>query len=203
MRITVNCHSSIRIAGDKVIYFDPFKIERAKHDADYIFITHDHYDHFSVDDIKKVEKEDTVYVIPDCMYNLLGGENVITMKPGDVTNLDGIMVEAVPSYNHAKQFHLKEKGYLGYVLFYEGKRVYVAGDCDINDDNLKITCDIALIPIGGHYTMDYKEAARFINKIAPEIAIPTHYGDLVGKMDVGEKFAELVHSEIKVRLKIN
>ncbi|MBR5754814.1 MAG: MBL fold metallo-hydrolase, partial [Erysipelotrichaceae bacterium] len=89
MQITINCHSSIRVATDKIIYFDPFKIEEETHDADIIFITHDHFDHFSVEDIKKVEKEDTVYVIPDCMYNLLGGENVVTVNPGEKNIVEG------------------------------------------------------------------------------------------------------------------
>ncbi|MBQ1566482.1 MAG: MBL fold metallo-hydrolase, partial [Erysipelotrichaceae bacterium] len=81
MKIKVNAQSSIKIISDKIIYFDPFLIKEESHDADIIFVSHDHYDHFSIEDIKKVEKEDTVYVIPDCMYNLLGGPNVVIVKP--------------------------------------------------------------------------------------------------------------------------
>lgn len=202
MEITINCHSSIRIAADKIVYFDPFKISEATHDADIIFITHDHYDHFSIDDIKKIEKEDTVYVIPECMYNQLGGENVIVVNPGDKTEIEGYEVEVIPSYNRHKLFHPRRKGYVGYIVKIEGQRVFVAGDCDRNDDLLKVECDIALIPVGGHYTMDSEEAAKLVNTIRPKIAIPTHYGDIVGKSDDGNRFAALVDKDIEVQLKI-
>ena len=202
MEISINCHSSIRIASDKVIYFDPFQIEEESHDADIIFITHDHYDHFSVEDIRKVEKEDTVYVIPECMYNLLGGENVFVVQPKEKTVVEGLDVYAVPSYNLNKPFHPLDKGYVGYLVRIEDKAVYVAGDCDMNEDNRKIRCDIALIPVGGKYTMDYRQAAELVNHIRPETAIPTHYGSIVGEKDSGERFKELVDKQIKVELKI-
>ena len=200
MKIEVNAQSSIKIISDKIIYFDPFKIEKNFNDADIIFITHDHYDHFSIEDIKKVEKEDTVYVIPDCMYNLLGGENVVVLNPNEKVNVEGYDVVTIPSYNREKQFHTKEKGYVAYIVTIEGKRVYVAGDCDENEDNLRVKCDVALVPIGGHYTMDYKEAAVYVNKIKPEIVIPTHYGDGIGKEDDGINFSKLIDKDIEVKL---
>ena len=202
MKISINCHSSIRIEDEKVVYFDPFKIEEETHDADVIFITHDHFDHFSVEDITKVEKEDTVYVIPECMYNLLGGENVVTMNPGDKGIVEGMDVMAIPSYNPNKTFHPKEKGYVGYLVKIGGKIVYVAGDCDMNEDNRKVKCDIAFVPAGGKYTMDYKEAAELVNLIRPELAIPTHYGDLTGDTNTGEAFAKLVDPSIRVEIMI-
>lgn len=200
MKISINSQSSIRIASDKVIYFDPFKIEEEVHDADIIFITHNHFDHFSIEDIKKIEKEDTVYVIPECMYNLLGGENVITLNPDEKTNVEGYVVETLPSYNVNKDFHPKDKGYLSYVVTIEGKRVFVMGDCDPNDDNRKVKCDYCFIPIGGHYTMDYKQASEYINEIKPEVAVPCHYGDVVGDHKDGERFKKLVNSDIDVKL---
>ena len=200
MKIEVNAQSSIKIISDKIIYFDPFQIEKENHDADIIFITHDHYDHFSIEDIKKIEKEDTVYVIPDCMYNLLGGENVVVVNSGEKVNVEGYEVVVVPSYNREKQFHPKEKGYVGYIVEIEGQRVYVSGDCDVNDDMKNIRCDIALIPIGGHYTMDYKEAAEYINSIRPKKVIPTHYGGIVGKKEDGENFSQLIDNDIEVEL---
>ena len=121
MKISVNAQSSIRIETDKVIYFDPFQIKEERHDADIIFITHDHYDHFSIEDITRVEKEDTVYVIPDAMYNLLGGENVITLYPNEKAMVEEYEVLTIPSYNREKQFHSKDKGYLGYVIKIEGQ----------------------------------------------------------------------------------
>ena len=202
MKIEINCHSSIRITANKTIYFDPFKIEEECHDADIIFITHDHYDHFSIEDIKKIEKDDTVYVIPECMYNMLGGENVIVVEPGEKTIVEGFETFVVPAYNKLKPFHPKMKGYVGYNVLIEGKRVYVAGDTDMNEDNMKLKCDIALVPVGGKYTMDYKQAAELVNRIKPEIAIPTHYGDIVGDKNDGEKFIGLLDPEIKGELKI-
>lgn len=203
MKISINAHSSIKIESDKIIYFDPFLIKEESHDADIIFITHDHYDHFSLEDIKKVEKEDTIYVIPDNMYNLLGGENVVVLNPNEKTNIEEYEVVSVPSYNVNKQFHPKEKGNLGYIVKLEDKRVFVAGDSDANEDNTKIKVDIALVPIGGKYTMDYKEASDYINKIKPELAIPTHYGSNgIGDIKDGERFKELVDSSIKVDLLI-
>lgn len=203
MKISVNAQSSIKIVTDKTIYFDPFKIEEECHDADIIFISHDHFDHFSIEDIKKIEKEDTVYVIPDSMYNLLGGENVLTLFANEKTNIEGYEVETIASYNKTKPFHTKDKNYLGYIVTIENQRVYVMGDCDINDDNKNIKCDICILPIGGHYTMDYKEASEYINMIVPKLAIPTHYGDIVGDKNDGEKFKQLVNNKTEVILKLN
>ena len=202
MDISINCHSSIKIKSDKTIYFDPFKIVSEDHDADIIFITHDHYDHFSIEDIKKIEKEDTVFVIPECMYNLLGGENVVTVKPLEKVLVEDYEVYVVPSYNVNSNFHPKDKEYVGYVVTIEGKRVYVAGDCDLNDDNKKVKCDIALLPIGGKYTMDYRQAAELTNIINPEIVIPTHYGDIVGSFEDVDNFKELVNDNIIIDVKI-
>lgn len=202
MDISINCHSSIKIKSDKTIYFDPFKIVSEDHDADIIFITHDHYDHFSIEDIKKIEKEDTVFVIPECMYNLLGGENVVTVKPLEKVLVEDYEVYVVPSYNANSSFHPKDKEYVGYVVTIEDKRVYVAGDCDLNDDNKKVKCDIALLPIGGKYTMDYRQAAELTNIINPEIVIPTHYGDIVGSFEDVDNFKELVNDNIIIDVKI-
>ncbi|MBQ2583502.1 MAG: MBL fold metallo-hydrolase, partial [Erysipelotrichaceae bacterium] len=141
-------------------------------------------------------------VIPECMYNLLGGENVFVVQPKEKTVVEGLDVYAVPSYNLNKPFHPLDKGYVGYLVRIEDKAVYVAGDCDMNEDNRKIRCDIALIPVGGKYTMDYRQAAELVDHIRPETAIPTHYGSIVGEKDSGERFKELVDKQIKVELKI-
>ena len=201
MKISINKHSSIRIEdGDKVLYFDPFQITDCLNDADLIFITHDHFDHFSIEDIRKVEKDDTVYVIPECMYNLLGGENVVTVLPGEKHIIEGYEVKVIPSYNVGKQFHPKDKGYVAYVVGIGGEKVFVAGDCDANEDNLKVKCDIALVPAGGMYTMNYAEAAAFVNRIHPKKAIPMHYGEVAGDQKDGERFAKLVDKDIEVEI---
>ncbi len=199
MKIEVNANSSIRIKADRVIYFDPFQIEAERHDADIVFVTHDHFDHFSLEDIRKVEKEDTVFVIPECMHDMLGG-NVIEAVPGVIFDVEGYEVKAVPSYNVGKPFHPKEKGYIGYIVKIEGKRVFVAGDCDVNGDNREAGCDIALIPIGGKFTMDFREAAGLVNQMRPGLVIPTHYGDVAGDKEDGRKFRDLVDPSIEVKL---
>ena len=200
MKIEVNANSSIRIISDKIICFDPFQIEKESHDADLIFITHDHFDHYSEEDLTKIVKEDTVFVVPPCVAEKMNRNNVVTIRAEETADVCGYRVEAVRSYNVGKQFHTPAKGYLGYIVTIEGKRVYVAGDCDFNEDNRRVDCDIALIPIGGKYTMDYKEAASMINTIRPKLVIPTHYGDVAGEKEDGKRFAQLVDPKIEVRL---
>ena len=204
--ITVNAHSSIRIDSGKIIYFDPFEIDGNVGDADYIFITHDHYDHYSPEDVKKVLKSDTVLVVPQPMRKKVDKntpvENIIEVSQGQTYETADFTFETVPAYNVLKPFHSKNAGWVGYILTIDGKRVYVAGDMDVTKEAEQVKCDIALIPIGGFYTMNPKDAAGLINTIKPEYAIPTHYGKLVGKPEDGETFRNLVNDDIKVELKL-
>lgn len=206
-QIDVLTHSSIRIRADKIIYIDPFQIDGNPKDADVLFITHDHFDHFSPEDIKKVFKNDTTFVIPEAMREvcgpLLAKENeLICVKPGQKMNVAGIEIETIAAYNMNKEFHPKENGWVGYILNLNGIRCYVAGDTDITEENKKVNCDIAMIPIGGTYTIDAEEAAEFINGIKPEIAIPIHYGNIVGKLEDADVFKSLVDSNIQVITKL-
>ena len=204
--ITVHAHSSIRIDSGKIIYFDPFEIDGNVGDADYIFITHDHYDHYSPEDVKKVLKTDTVLVVPQPMRKKVDKntpvENIIEVAQGQTYETADFTFETVPAYNVLKPFHSKNAGWVGYILTIDGKRVYVAGDMDVTKEAEQVKCDIALIPIGGFYTMNPKDAAGLINTIKPEYAIPTHYGKLVGKPEDGETFRNLVDDDIKVELKL-
>ena len=208
--ITVNKQSSIRMnTGKNVVYFDPLDIVKESHDADAIFITHDHYDHFSPNDIQKVIKADTVMIVPKKMFNMASKkagipiERIVTVEPGQYVEMaGGYIFQTIPAYNKIKPFHPKRAGWCGYVLTIDGKKYYVAGDTDDTSDNRKVKCDVALIPIGGKFTMDFKEAANFINVIRPEIVIPTHYGEIVGKPEDGEKFKSLVNDMIKVETKL-
>jgi L-ascorbate metabolism protein UlaG (beta-lactamase superfamily) len=206
--IDVFTQSSIRINdGGKVIYVDPFKMAVEPRNADYIFITHDHYDHFSPEDIEKVACSDTVLVVPEKMAGkakVLSGivKKIVTVKSGVHHDIDGLEVETVPAYNILKPFHPKSAGWVGYILLVGGRRIYIAGDTDETKENKVIKCDIALVPIGGTYTMDAKKAAEFVNTLRPEVAIPTHYGSIVGKPSDGEVFAGLVKEPIKVEIKL-
>lgn len=200
--IEVLCHSSIRINKEKVIYIDPFKINKNYNDADIIFITHDHYDHYSEEDIDKVIKEDTTIVISkDLLKKLLKkGINknaIIVAEPNKEYETQGINFNTIPTYNINKKFHPKENNWLGYIITINNVKYYVAGDTDITDENRKVKCDVAFVPVGGTYTMDFKEAARLINEIKPKIAVPIHYGSIVGTEQDARNFINLLNSEIK------
>ena len=200
--IEINCHSSIKIMKGIIIYFDPFRINEEKHDADLILITHDHYDHYSPEDIKKVIKEDTIIVAPKTIKELNNKENIIFVEPNKTYNIKGYKMDTIPAYNINKHFHPKENNWVGYIIEIEGIKYYIAGDTDIIPENQQIKCDVALIPIGGTYTMDYKEASELINIIKPKIAIPTHYGSIVGDITDGEKFKKLIDNTIDVQILI-
>lgn len=200
--IEVLYHSSIRINKEKTIYIDPFKIDRNYNDADIIFITHDHYDHYSEEDIDKVINENTVIVIPEELLTkvLKKGINknaIITVKPNQKYMVQGIKFETVPAYNTNKIFHPKENGWVGYVIEINGIKYYIAGDTDITEENKKVKCDVAFVPVGGTYTMDFKEAAQLVNQIQPKVAVPIHYGSLVGTKQDAEEFIKLLHTNIK------
>lgn len=204
-KITVNAQSSIRIEAEKIIYFDPFKIAIAANDADVIFITHDHPDHFSPEDIRKVQKTNTTFVIPKSMENTLkkaGYSDLILFTPGEKAAVYDIPVEAIPAYNMMKPFHKRENGWLGYIITIDGQRIYVAGDTDAASEAKAVSCDIAIIPIGGTFTMNHSQAAAFINELHPKTVIPTHYGSIVGSADSGEAFRKLVQPDIEVIIKL-
>ena len=202
--ITINTHSSIRIDEGQIIYVDPFKIADEKHDADIILITHDHFDHLSHDDIRRVMKEDTVIVCPtsvDAPEEM--GLTVVKAGTDEKLTVKGIEIETVRAYNIQKAFHPKKNGWLGYIINSAGHgRIYIAGDTDITAEAKQVKCDIALIPVGGTYTMDAKKAAEFVNKIRPSVVIPVHYGTFVGSPKDGEEFAKHVDDNIKVEFKI-
>ena len=205
--IEVLCHSSIRINRGSIIYFDPFNIGKNYNDADVIFITHDHYDHYSEEDIDKVVKKESIIVAPeDLLTKLLKKgfkkENIIMVTPNKEYTVKGIKFKTIPAYNVNKQFHPRANEWIGYELNIEGVIYYIAGDTDITEENQKVKCDVAFVPVGGTFTMDYREAAELINKIKPKIAVPTHYGSIVGDKSDGVNFSKLVSPEIKVEILI-
>ena len=200
--IEVLYHISIRINKEKTIYIDPFKIDRNYNDADIVFITHDHYDHYSEEDIDKVINENTTIIIPEELLTKLlkKGINknaIITVEPNEKYVVQGIKFETIPAYNTNKTFHPKKNGWVGYIIIINGIRYYIAGDTDITEENKKVKCDVAFVPVGGTYTMDFKEAANLINEIKPKIAIPIHYGSVVGTEQDAIDFIRLLHPEIK------
>jgi len=200
--IEVLCHSSIRLNREKLIYIDPFKIDENYNDADIIFITHDHYDHYSEEDIDKVKKEDTIFIVPEELLTKLlrkgyNKNDIITVEPNKQYMIEGIKFETVLAYNTNKAFHPKENEWVGYIIELKGIKYYIAGDTDITEENKKVKCDVAFVPVGGTYTMDFKEAASLINEIKPKIAVPTHYGDVVGTNQDATDFIRLLHPTTK------
>lgn len=206
--IEVFTQSSIRIKGSEgTIYLDTIGMEGEPHDADFIFITHDHYDHYSPEEIAKVLSDRTVLVVPEKMAetvkkDIRGYADLVPVKPGESREVNGLKFETVASYNTDKQYHPKEEGFIGYVLEVDGRRIYIAGDTDATEEAKAVRCDIAMVPVGGTFTMDAKEAAGLINSIQPEIAIPTHYGSIVGRKKDADTFAANVNGTIRVEKKL-
>ena len=203
--ISLNAQSSLKIKyNDKIIYFDPFKIEDSLNDADYIFITHSHYDHFSKEDILKVRNNNTKIVVPsDLESEVSDFKEVIIVKPNEEYIIDDIKFKTVPAYNKTKEFHKRSNNWVGYIINLNNENIYVSGDTDVVDELYDISCDIACICIGGYYTCDYIEASKLINSIKPKFTIPIHYSTVVGTIEDAYKFKELVgnSSEVKILLK--
>ena len=161
--------------------------------------------HFSPEDIQKVRKADTVFIAPKSMEKQMqniGCSSLILPEPDETAVIRNIPVKTIPAYNLLKPFHPKKNGWLGYLITLNGHRIYISGDMDATKEAKSVSCDIALIPIGGTYTMNFKEAAEYNNIIKPEIVIPTHYGTIVGKSSYGESFKKLVSPSIQVILKL-
>lgn len=206
VNIAVNVQNSIRIAGERTVYFDPWQIEGEPHDADFVLVTHEHYDHFSPEDIAAVLKFDGYLIAPVSMQHLLGAVNtipashIVTVMPGEKKEIARLMVEAYPAYNQGRPFHIKRNGWVGYVITLGAERYYVAGDTDAIPEIRDIKCDVAFLPIGGTYTMDANEAAALTLAIRPRVVIPTHYGSVVGSPVDGDFFQGLLPRDIRCEL---
>ena len=196
-------NSGFSINYTKLIYTDPFKLEGASEPADIILVTHDHSDHCSPEDIKKIAKDDTlIFATPDCLSKLsrtVDKGKTIVVRPGNKINVtQSIQIETIPAYNTNKfrspgiPFHPKDNEWVGYIINVDGKKIYLAGDTDFIPEmrNLK-NISIALVPVGGTYTMTAEEAANAVNTFKPEIAIPMHYASVAGSSLDAEKFRDL------------
>lgn len=198
--IFVNTRSSIKITGTKTIYFDPLEIAGAPHDADMVFVTHEHYDHFSPEDIRKVIKADTQLIVPQVMIDMVMENQfpvagVHGLFPSQTQEFDGVKCQAVPAYNIGKAFHPKANRWLGYLVELDGKTYYAMGDTDVTSEAKSIDADVVFIPIGGKYTMDATEAAEFINQKHSGLVVPIHYGDPA----VCESFCQMLGNGQKVQ----
>jgi len=192
-------HDTFKFTGEKVLYTDPFRLRRAEI-ADIILITHEHYDHCSPEDVRKIQGKHTVIVATaDCAKKLTG--QIITVKPGDRITAAGIQIEVVPAYNTNKQFHTKDKGWVGYIFTFNSKRIYLAGDTDyIPEMKSYRGIDVALLPVSGTYVMTADEAVKAALDIRPKLAIPMHYGSIVGSQKDAELFAEKLRGKVEVNI---
>lgn len=190
-------HATVKISGEKVIYFDPWKLGKNADKADIILITHDHYDHCVPDDVEKIRTENTVIVTTaDCAAKLSG--QIKTVEAGDRVAVEGVEIETVPAYNVDKDFHPKAKGGVGYVVTVGGSRIYHSGDTDFIPEMEKIQADVILLPVGGTYTMSAEEAAKAANLMRPKVAVPMHYGTIVGSERDAERFKELCDVPVEI-----
>lgn len=204
--IIVNKQSSIRIEGSKILYFDPLEVE-ALHDADYIFITHPHFDHFSLLSILEIKKENTVIVTTkDIVEELLSvgfqEEYILVVKPLENHVLKNLEFQTIPAYNLHKRNHTKENGWVGYLVTLDHVIYYIMGDTDATSFAKEVKCDILFIPVGGTYTMDCLEAAELANKIAPKLAIPVHYGYVSGTVKDALVFKKRLDKKIACKIMI-
>src|ERR1700756_382450 len=207
LKITWLGHDSFRIKNGKTIIIDPFKISPISDKADILLISHEHFDHFSLDDIKKVVNENTTIVtIPAVKKELssLKVKEVRAVKPGDKLKLGEISIEVVPAYNlnkfrePGKVFHPKEDGKAGFIIGIKGVRVYHAGDTDIIPEMKGLKPDVALLPVSGTYVMTAEEAAQAVKMVEPKLAIPMHYGAIVGTEQDAQKFKQLTTIEVQI-----
>ena len=199
-------HNSIKFLKEgKIIYIDPYKIDNNCNDADIIFITHSHYDHFSKEDILKLKKESTKIVITEDLYDEVlclefEEDDVLIVSPNNVYCFNEINFSTVPSYNVNKNFHPRGNNWVGYIINLENVSYYIVGDSDITDESKLVKCDVLFVPIGGTYTTDYNEAAMLANIINPKVVVPVHYGVIVGDKEDSLKFKSLVDSSINCKI---
>jgi len=185
--------AAFRFEGAEVaIYIDPWGTPADAPPADLILITHAHFDHFQPDEIARLSTPTTRLVAPRDVAAELTGD-VTAVAPGESHEVAGLRFTTVPAYNtreEALDFHPKANRWVGYVFELDGRTYYHAGDTDHAAELDEITTDMAFVPIGGHYTMDAVEAAGLVRAIAPELAVPMHFGLVVGSPTDGERFRD-------------
>jgi L-ascorbate metabolism protein UlaG (beta-lactamase superfamily) len=185
----------------KVMWIDPFQVANGDPKADVLLITHAHGDHLSDPDMQKVVKPGTVVAgPPDCIAKApVGDAKKIAMAPGDKKTIEGFDVEAVHAYNIDKPFHPKENNWVGFIVTVGGRRIYHAGDTDRIPEMKNMETDVAFLPIGGTYTMTAEEAAAAANEdLKPKLAVPFHYGAVVGTDADAQKFKELCSGDVQI-----
>lgn len=189
-------HDGFRIDAKKTVYFDPYQISDGPK-ADLILISHDHFDHCSPEDVAKIQHSGTVIITEKDSAKKLSGD-VRVLKPGESLIVDDVKIEAKPSYNTDKDFHPQKAGWLGFVVEVEGVRIYHAGDADFIPEMKDLEVDIALLPVSGTYVMTAEQAVKAALAINPKVAIPMHYGAIVGDKGNAENFKKALEGKVEV-----
>ncbi len=200
-------HAAFRLTNNKVVYIDPFQIKAAA-PADIVLITHEHYDHCSIEDVRKTLKENTVIVTTAAAQDKLRTVNAqfLLVVPGKSYSIDGVKVEAVPAYNVDKfrspgvPYHPEKDNKVGFIITMSDVRIYHAGDTDLIpglETNVK-NIDVAMLPVSGTYVMTAEEAAEAVKKIKPKVAIPMHIGSIIGSKEDAYRFEKLAKCEVKI-----
>lgn len=190
-------HDSFRLDGSVTVYIDPWKLPAGQPAAGVILVTHDHFDHLSLADIERIAGPDTVVVGPAPVTAEIDRLATVTLAPEESAEVNGVTVLAVPAYNLDKfrepgqPYHTRDAGGLGYVVTLDGLRYYHAGDTDAVPEMAGVRCDVALLPVGGTYTMTAEEAAAACSLIDAAAAVPMHYGEIVGDIGDAERFRGL------------
>jgi L-ascorbate metabolism protein UlaG (beta-lactamase superfamily) len=199
-------HSGFLIKNSRKIYIDPYNIKADLEKADIILITHSHYDHCSVGDIEKIVQEGTkIFMTADCQSKITRFNVPIKMEvvePGQEIDLGEVKISVLPAYNTDKNFHPKDEGWVGYLIKINNLLIYHAGDTDLIPEMQKLTGYkqpgkefVALLPIGGRFTMNTEEAFEAAKLIKPTLVIPMHYGSIVGTNEDAQEFKELCEEE--------
>jgi L-ascorbate metabolism protein UlaG (beta-lactamase superfamily) len=190
-------HASFRLAATHVVYIDPWKIVGAPRDGNLAIVSHIHHDHCSAEDLAKVLRDDGEILAPRDAVEQIG--RGYAALPGEKVTLCGVQVETLPAYNPKKRFHVRASNWLGVVVTMDGTRVYYAGDTDVIAEMGELRdIDVALLPVGGTYTMNATEAAEACRRISPAVAIPYHWGDIVGARSDADAFAASASCKVQV-----
>ncbi|MCF8032789.1 MAG: MBL fold metallo-hydrolase [Desulfarculaceae bacterium] len=192
-------HDSFRLDSSQgAIYFDPYEIKQGP-EAALILVSHDHFDHCVPEDVAKIQGEDTVILTESDSAGKLTGK-VKALVPGQEVKLGKIKVNTVPAYNLDKEFHPRANEWLGFILTVDGVSIYHAGDTDYIPEMDHLRVDVALLPVSGTYVMTSEEAVRAAQAIGPKVAIPMHYGAIVGDDNDAKKFAQALEGMVEVRI---